>query len=75
MPEFRAENTQTYFDIEIGTEGDADFEKGRVVFELFDKEVPKTTENFRAICTGEKNESALTYKNCKFHRIIKGFMM
>lgn len=75
MPEFKSENTQTFFDITIGEEGDADFEKGRVVFELFDQYVPKTTDNFRAICTGEKNESALTYKNCKFHRIIKGFMM
>lgn len=75
LPEFRPENTQTYFDIEIGNEGDAEYQKGRVVFELFDKEVPTTTENFRAICTGEKEDAALHYKNCKFHRVIKGFMM
>ena len=53
IPKFKQESVQTYFDITIGEEGSEGFEKGRVVFEIFDKEVPKTAENFRAICTGE----------------------
>ena len=58
----------------IGTEGEEGYEKGRVVFELFTKEVPKTADNFRALCTGEKGEK-LHYKGNKFHRVINGFMM
>jgi len=52
---------------------------GRVVFELFSESAPKTCENFRALCTGEKGISAsgnpLYYKNSIIHRSIKGFMV
>lgn len=71
LPKFNPENSQCFFDIEIG-EGE-DKESGRVVFELFTKQVPKTAENFRAICTGEKG-SDMHYKGNIFHRVIKGFM-
>ena len=74
LPKFNPANAQTYFDIAIGTEGEEGYEKGRVVFELFTKDVPKTAENFRALCTGEKGEPC-HYKGNKFHRIIKNFMM
>ncbi|KAK7032961.1 peptidyl-prolyl cis-trans isomerase cyp11 [Favolaschia claudopus] len=52
---------------------------GRVIFELFTDQVPKTCENFRALCTGEKGLSTsgvpLYYKNSISHRIIKDFMI
>lgn len=48
---------------------------GRVVFELFADVVPRTAENFRVLCSGEKAAEGLSYKGCAFHRIIKAFMI
>nr|QMV80833.1 peptidylprolyl cis-trans isomerase 26 [Clitoria ternatea] len=67
-------NPRVFFDVSI--DGDP---VERIVIQLFASVVPKTAENFRALCTGEKGigESTgkpLHYKGTCFHRIIKGFM-
>ncbi len=53
---------------------------GWVVFELYSDVVPKTTENFRCLCTGERGEGKSTfkplhYKSTPIHRIVKGFIV
>jgi len=69
-----AVNPRVFFDIRIGND-----DVGRIYFELFQDLVPRTAENFRALCTGEKGVGskgvALHYKGCPFHRIIKEFML
>ncbi|KAF8558089.1 hypothetical protein OG21DRAFT_1595509 [Imleria badia] len=70
MPRPRA-----FFDFSIGSEP-----TGRVIFELFNDTAPKTAENFRALCTGEKglsvvSERPLYYKNSIIHRSINDFMI
>ncbi|KAL7252552.1 hypothetical protein ACSBR1_007170 [Camellia fascicularis] len=66
-------NPKVFFDILIGK-----MKAGRVVMELFADITPKTAENFRALCTGEKgigiSAKPLHYKGSAFHRIIPSFM-
>lgn len=71
--EINPENPKVFFEITIDQEV-----VGRIVFELFADAAPKTAENFRALCTGEKGVGGagvpLHYKGSGFHRIIPSFM-
>ena len=72
--EAKKARSRVFFDITIGGQA-----AGRVTFELFNDVVPKTAENFRALCTGEKGVGKagkpLHFKGSGFHRVIKQFMI
>ena len=74
-------NPVVFFDITAG-----ELPLQRVFIELFKDTVPKLTENFRSLCTGERgyarnmehtddHRSPLFLKGCPFHRIIPGFIV
>ncbi|KAF9612121.1 hypothetical protein IFM89_038304 [Coptis chinensis] len=68
-------NPKVFFDIAIGKT-----KAGRIVMELFKDVTPKTAENFRALCTGEKgigiSGKPMHYKGSKFHlfgKVVDGY--
>ena len=66
-------NPQVFFDMTIGGAP-----AGRITFELYADTVPKTAENFRALCTGEKgvghSGKPRNYKGSAFHRVSSEVM-
>ena len=66
-------NPKVFFDITAGGSP-----LGRITMELRADVVPKTAENFRALCTGEKGigkaGKPLHFKGSAFHRVINDFM-
>lgn len=72
--ETKPQRPRVFFDITLGGKP-----LGRITMELYSDLVPKTAENFRALCTGEKgigkSGKPLHYKGSIFHRVIKQFMI
>ena len=60
-------SSNVFFDITI--DGDA---AGRIVFKLYDDVVPRTTQNFRELATGQHG---FGYAGSGFHRVIPEFML
>lgn len=68
-----ADDPRVYMDIDLGGR-----RAGRIELQLFSSVCPRTCDNFRALCTGEKGVGAsghaLHFKGSTFHRVIPGFM-
>ena len=71
-PEDKGLHSRVFFDVKIG-----DTPAGRIDIALH-LDTPRTSENFFALCTGEKGKGRqgkpLHFLNCPFHRVIPGFM-
>ncbi|EEC80231.1 hypothetical protein OsI_22166 [Oryza sativa Indica Group] len=59
--EVEVKNPRCFMDVSIGGEIE-----GRIVIELYASVVPRTAENFRALCTGEKGVGAVTGKHLHY---------
>ena len=67
LPKYDPNNIRTYMYIKIGNQIPK-----QVIFELFSTFLPKTTANFKSLCTKEHN---LTYIGTKFYKVIPGFII
>ncbi|KAE8314205.1 cyclophilin-like domain-containing protein [Aspergillus transmontanensis] len=65
-------NTKAFFDVEYAPVGSSAPKTGRINFNLFEDDVPKTARNFRELCLKPKGEG---YKGSSFHRVIPQFML
>lgn len=74
LPNAAGNNPHVFFQVRQGDE-----DLGRIVMQLYKDITPKTAENFRALCTGERGDGKagkpLHYKGSTFHRVIKDFML
>ncbi len=66
---------KVFFDIEVGGKNIP-----RIIIGLYGQDCPITVNNFKSLCTGftrkvDNNVKTLSYTNCKFHRIIPGFVI
>lgn len=61
-----------FFDIDIDGK-----DVGRITFDLYGEDAPKTVKNFASICTGDTvvDDKVLHYKDSIFHRVIPNFMI
>lgn len=72
IPRHTGPNPMVFLEVEIRHKLTAKLQaSGRLEFELFADKVPKTAENFRCLCTGEKGRD-LHFLNCVFHSIKAG---
>eukprot|EP01022_Parablepharisma_sp_SALTPOND_P016831 TRINITY_DN2561_c1_g1_i1.p1 TRINITY_DN2561_c1_g1~~TRINITY_DN2561_c1_g1_i1.p1 ORF type:complete len:592 (+),score=78.62 TRINITY_DN2561_c1_g1_i1:1411-3186(+) len=72
FPDYDPTNPKVFLEIQVGTR-----DPKILVFELIKTKVPRTVENFRVFCTGEKVHPyrPYSYKDSYFHRLIKNFMI
>ncbi|KAF2584457.1 hypothetical protein F2Q70_00036870 [Brassica cretica] len=73
-PSLKMANPRVFFDMTVGGKP-----AGRIVMELFADTTPRTAENFRALCTGEKGTGKfgkpLHYKGTIFHKVFPNYTL
>ncbi|OGM43133.1 peptidyl-prolyl cis-trans isomerase [Aspergillus bombycis] len=65
-------NTKAFFEVEYAPVGTSTTKTGRINFNLYEKDVPKTARNFRELCSAAQGQG---YKGSTFHRVIPKFML